>query len=47
MEIALIVSQGLYDAMVLEKTKISQEDEMEVTRVFISKSGECFLILEK
>ena len=30
---ASIVSQGLYVAMVLE---ISQEDEIEVTRVFIS-----------
>ena len=38
MEIASIVSQGLYAAMVLEKTQISQEDEIEVTRVFISKS---------
>ena len=38
MEIALIVSQGSYAAMVLEKTEISQEDEIEVTRVFISES---------
>ena len=37
--IASIVSQGLYAAMVLEKIEISQEDEIEVTRVFIAKSG--------
>ena len=38
MAIASIVSQGLCAAMVLEKIEISQEDEMEVTRVFISES---------
>ena len=37
MEIASIVSQGLYAAMVLEKIEISQEDEIKVTRVFISE----------
>ena len=39
MPIGSIVSQGLYVAMVLEKIEISQEDEIEVTRVFISESG--------
>ena len=39
MEIESIVSQGWYAAMVLEKIEISQEDEIEVTRVFISESG--------
>ena len=38
MAIASIVSQGLYVAMVLEKTEISQEDVIEVTRVFVSES---------
>ena len=38
MAIASIVSQGFYAAMVLEKIEISQEDEIEVTRVFISGS---------
>ena len=37
MAIASIVSQGLYAAMFLEKIEISQEDEIEVTRVFISE----------
>ena len=37
MAIASIVSQGFYVAMVLEKIEISQEDEIEVTRVFISE----------
>ena len=37
--IKYIVSQGLYVAMVLEKIEISQEDEIEVTMVFISESG--------
>ena len=37
MAITLIVSQGLYAAMVLQ---ISQEDEIEVTRVFISENVE-------
>jgi hypothetical protein len=34
-----IVSQGLYASMVLEKTEINQEYEIEVMRVFISESG--------
>ena len=38
MAMASIVSQGLYAAMVLEKIEISQEDEIEFTRVCISKS---------
>ena len=38
MAIASIVSQGLYPVMVLEKIEFSQEDEVEVTRVFISES---------
>ena len=38
MEIASIVSQGLYASMFLEKIEISQEDEIEVTSVFISES---------
>ena len=38
MAIASIVSQGWYAAMVLEKIEIGQEDEIEVTRVFISES---------
>ena len=38
MEIASIVNQGLYATMFLEKIEISQEDEIEVTRVFISES---------
>ena len=38
MEITSIVSQGLYVAMVLEKIEISQEDEIQVIRVFISES---------
>ena len=38
MEIKSIVSQGLYVVMVLEKIEISQEHEIEVTRVFISES---------
>ena len=38
MAIASIVSQGLYATMVLEKIEISQEDEIEVPRVFISES---------
>ena len=53
MAIASIISQGLYAAMVLEKIEISQEDEIEVTRVFISESrvilkkmGEYFQISE-
>ena len=37
MAITSIVSQGLYAAMFLEKIEISQEDEIEVTRVFISE----------
>ena len=36
--IASIVSQNLYVAIVLEKIEISQEDEIEVTRVLISES---------
>ena len=40
MEITSIVSQGLYPTMVLEKLKISQEDEIEFTRVFISDNVE-------
>ena len=44
MEIASIVSQGLYVAMVLEKIEFIQEDEIEVTRVFVSESG---VILER
>ena len=54
MAIESIVSQGLYHAMVLKKMKIIQENEIEVTRVFISESGvilvrkwECFQISEK
>ena len=39
MEMSSIVSQGLYVAMVLEKIEFSQEDEIEVTRVFILESG--------
>ena len=39
MAIASIVSQGLYATIVLEKIEISQEDEIEVPRVFISESG--------
>ena len=39
MAITSIVSQGWYAAMVLEKIEISQEDEIEVTRVFISERG--------
>ena len=39
MAIASIVSEGLYVSMVLEKIEFSQEDEIEVTRVFISESG--------
>ena len=39
MAITSIVSQGLYATMVLEKIEISQEDEIEDTRVFISESG--------
>ena len=35
MAIASIVSQGWYAAMVREKIETSQEDEIEVTRVFI------------
>ena len=44
MEITSIISQGLYAAMVLEKIEISQEDEIQVTRVFISESR---VILER
>ena len=47
MSMASIVSQGLYAAMVLEKTKISQEDEIEVTRVFILESEMIFVRNQK
>jgi hypothetical protein len=40
MSIASMVSQGLYDTMVLEKLQIIQEDEIEVTRVFILENAE-------
>ena len=40
MEIASIVSQGLYATMVIYKLQISQEDEIKVTRVFISEKVE-------
>ena len=43
MAIASIVSQGLYATMVHEKNEISQEAEIEVTRVFISESKVIFV----
>ena len=46
MAIESIVIQGSYVAMVLEKIEFSQEDEIEVTRVFILESG-VFLVRKR